>query len=90
MMPVLAVQMHKGDKVNVRAKFKVVSVTQHTDYVAARTIKLAPVYDESIPEDRRFAQATPSGELTMYVNNPAAIEALPLGKFFYLDFTPVE
>lgn len=74
----------------VRAKFKVVSVTQHDYESRARTIKLEPRYDESIPEDRRFAQATPTGEMTIYVNNPAAIEYLTLGRLFYLDFTPVE
>ncbi len=73
----------------VRAKFCVVDISQHV-HMDGKTIKLAPVYDETIPEDRRFAQATPTGELTMYVNNPAAIEQLPLGAFFYLDFVPVE
>ena len=74
----------------VRAKFKVTSVTQHDSDSSGRTIKLEPRYDESIPEDQRFAQATPSGELTMYVNNPVAVEELALGKTFYLDFVPVE
>lgn len=74
----------------VRAKFKVVSVTQHAGNNEGKTIRLMSYYDESIPEDLRFAQATPSGELTMYVNNPAAVEELALGKFFYLDFTPVD
>ncbi len=74
---------------NVRAKFKVVAVTDH-DYGDGKTIKLAPCYDASVPEDRRFAQATPTAELSMYVNNPLAIEALKLGKYFYLDFTPID
>ncbi len=73
----------------VRAKFRVVAVTQY-DAGPARTIKLMPQYDETIPEDKRFAQATPTGELTMYVNNPMAVELLTIGKFFYLDFVPVE
>jgi len=74
----------------VRAKFQVVEVAQNVSGGEARKIKLSPIYDQTIPEDRRFAQATPSGELTMYLTNPAAIEQLTLGKFFYLDFTPVE
>lgn len=74
----------------VRAKFRVVSVTQHDGSDKARTIKLQPRYDDTIPEDQRFHQATPSGEMSMYVTNPAAIEQLSLGKDFYLDFTPVE
>ncbi len=72
----------------IRAKFKVVAITQHTDYSAV-TIKLAPRYDEKIPEDQRYASATPSGELSMLVDNPAAIEELRLGQSFYLDLTPI-
>lgn len=74
----------------VRAKFRVISVAQDIYQAQARTIKLSPQYDQSIPEDQRFAQATPTGELTMYVNNPAAVAELAIGKYFYLDFTPVE
>jgi hypothetical protein len=74
----------------VRAKFRVMSVAQDVYQSAARTIKLAPHYDDAIPEDQRFAQATPTGELTMYVNNPRAVAELELGKYFYLDFVPVE
>ncbi len=83
------VALGAGEK-TIRAKFKVVSIIQHSDNQSARTVKLAPYYDQSIPEDRRFAQTTPSGELSMYVTNPAALEQLELGKFFYLDFVPVE
>lgn len=75
---------------NIRAKFQVQSVTQSAVDSAGRKIVLQPRYDSTVPEDQRFAQATPTGELTMYVNNPAAIEELALGKFFYLDFIPVE
>jgi len=50
-------------------------------------ITLTAQYDSSIEEDRRFAVATPSGQITMYVTNPAAIEQLQLGKFFYVDFS---
>lgn len=74
----------------IRAKFQVISITQTEGDKIGRNIKLMPRYDTSIPEDQRFAQATPSGELVMYVNNPAAIEQLPLGKYFYLDFVPVD
>lgn len=75
---------------NVRAKFRVVSVTEHDGGDKARTIKLAPRYDETIPEDQLYHKATPTGELSMYVTNPAVIEHLKVGKDFYLDLTPVE
>ncbi len=73
---------------NVRAKFKVVSITQYEYF--GKTVKLSAQYDKSIPEDRSFAQATPSGELTMFVNNPSAAEAFKAGQYVYLDFTPAE
>jgi hypothetical protein len=73
----------------VRAKFTVQSVT-HFQYGGSVKVVLAPQYDTTIPEDQRFAKATPSGELTMHVDNPAAAEQLKPGRAFYLDFTPVE
>lgn len=49
-------------------------------------------YDDSIPEDQRFATATPSARMTLTVDNPAVIEqwAGMVGRQFYLDFTPTE
>ncbi len=73
----------------VRAKFQVVSITEHEGW-SGKTVHLAPRYDERIPEDRRFAQATPSGTLEMTVDNPAALAELALGRTFYLDFTPID
>lgn len=75
---------------SVRAKFTVCEVRHHSWSEEARTVVLRPQYDQSIPEDRRFSDATPSGELTMLVNNPAAVAQLGVGKAFYLDLTPVE
>lgn len=73
----------------IRAKFTVCSITQHYWNKDARTIKLQPMYDTSIPEDQRFEKATPSGSLEMTVTNPAALDQLALGETFYVDFTPV-
>lgn len=72
---------------NVRAKFRCVKVEQSAG-MSGRTLKFAPMYDTTIPEDRRYSQATPSGELTMYVDNPAV--SFELGEYYYLDFTKVE
>lgn len=74
----------------IRAKFRVEKVTQHAWNTAARTITLSPQYDQTIAEDRRFCDATPSGTFEMLVNNPAAIAQLQLGQQFYIDLTPVE
>jgi hypothetical protein len=47
---------------------------------------VSAVYDELTPENMRFAQATPWGELKMKVNNPEA--RLEVGVDYYLDLTP--
>lgn len=74
---------------SVRAKFQVQSIKSMHWSKTHKEIILAPQYDTSIPEDRRYATATPSGSITLMVDNPAAAEQLELGKFFYIDFTPV-
>lgn len=74
----------------VRAKFQVQSVKSMSWSATHKEITLAPQYDISIPEDQRYARATPSGSITMMVDNPAASDQLALGKFFYVDFTEVE
>jgi hypothetical protein len=78
----------------VRAKFQVTKFAKmaYGDpavFADSVEITLTPQYDQSIPEDEGFSKATPSGEIKLYVNNPPAIEALALGKFFYVDFTEV-
>lgn len=73
----------------VRAKFRVSEHRQPAYNKQARTIVLEAQYDQSIPEDQRYSEATPSGRVEMFVTNPAAIEQFELGKSFYLDFTPV-
>ena len=74
---------------SVRAKFKVTSIKSFDYSEISKEIVLTPQCDESIPEDRRFNAATPSGEFRMTVNNPVAIEQLQLGKTFYIDLTEV-
>lgn len=55
---------------------------------AARTYEFQAIYDPTVPEDQRFSLATPSAQLTMYVDNPA-VDFQP-GSAYYLDFTPAE
>lgn len=69
----------------IRAKAKVTSVTSH-DNMAGKTIQLNAEYDEKIPEDQRFSEATPSFSLTMYVTNPLVLERMTQGKYFYIEF----
>lgn len=71
---------------NVRAKFRCTSIKE-TAGVVGKMYEFAPCYDTSIEEDRRFSQYTPSGLLSMYVDNPAV--DWKLGEYYYLDFAPV-
>ena len=72
-----------------RAKFTVQKKAQMAwGKPGAAEITLSPTYDTSIPEDKLFSEASPSGELHMYVDNPAAVQFFELGKAYYLDFTP--
>ncbi|WP_374653109.1 hypothetical protein [Dongia sp.] len=73
---------------NVRAKFKLISITTLAG-TPAKTLVFSPQYDESIPEDVRFAKYTPNGRLEMQVDNPAALAAFEIGHVYYLDFSPV-
>lgn len=70
----------------VRAKMQVVSITENI--YGGKTVKLEARYEQSIPEDQRFYDATPVGSCEMLINNPAAVEQLKLGQHFYMDFTP--
>lgn len=76
----------------IRAKFRCMSETRKKwgpeDSHVTRSYEFMAVYDETLPEDQRFAKATPSGSLTITVDNPAV--SFEPGKSYYLDFTPAE
>lgn len=70
----------------VRAKFTLISVTQHANW-SGKTLKFQALYDQSIPEDQRFQKATPSGSFEMTVDNPSVLDELVLGKAYYFDMS---
>lgn len=72
----------------VRAKFTLYEKHLMSWSSTAAKLVFCPQYDTSIPEDDRFAKATPSGRFEMTVDNPAALEQFELGKSYYVDFTP--
>lgn len=73
----------------VRAKFRCTSVERFTaDGDGQVVYRFAAQYDDSIPEDQRFSRYTPSGSLSITVDNPSVV-FVP-GKSYYLDFTPAE
>jgi hypothetical protein len=77
----------------VRAKFTVQRVerTLHWDRSKGelQTIVLSPVSDGS-GENKKFFEATPSGEIKLGTVNAEAAAAFELGKSYYVDFTKAE
>lgn len=73
---------------SVRAKFR---VDQVRDAVGegAKDVELWPVIGASAENDA-FFEATPSGEITMRIQNPVAAEFFKQGQELYVDFTPAE
>jgi len=74
---------------DVRGKFKVTEITRGAWNPKAAQVKLEAVYTGT-PEDNSFSEATPSAQITMLVTNASAVDKLPLGKSFYVDFTVIE
>lgn len=54
-------------------------------------VKLQAVYsDDKGSPNYSFSQATPSGEISLMITNPAAFEQFAIGQTFDIDFTPVD
>lgn len=73
---------------SIRCKMQLQQITEHAWSKSAKGLKFAAFYDDSIPEDQRFARATPTASLEMQVDNPTALEQFKLGDYYYFDFTP--
>ncbi|EGX60084.1 hypothetical protein SZN_09186 [Streptomyces zinciresistens K42] len=73
-----------------RAKFRCDTETLRRwgpdDQQVTRSYDFSAVYDSETPEDQRFVKATPTGSLTIQVDNPA-VRFVP-GQAYYLDITP--
>ena len=70
----------------VRGKFVVTQVTKFAGTNYAK-VEMEPRYDSKLPEDQRFAEATPSGKLELGVTVPSVVEFFTPGKVLYLDFS---
>lgn len=65
-------------------KFRCQSVKHYdSDPNGSREYEFWAQYDPNIPEDQRFATATPNGHVTITVNNPN-VEFEP-GKFYFFS-----
>lgn len=69
----------------VRAKFYVHEVTEYQG--GGKKVVLNAMYDDGLPENKRFNKASPSGTLEVWIDNPPAAAKFTPGKRFYLDFT---
>jgi len=67
----------------VRAKFKVVSITETEG--GLKTANLSAVSSGS-PENAEFFKWTPSASISLSTMNPAAAAQFTPGKQFYVDF----
>lgn len=45
-------------------------------------------YAKKSPENDAFFQATPSGNITLYIKSEVAAALFDVGKAYYVDFTP--
>jgi len=72
-----------------RCKFRLQSITYQagTTGKALRFTAVSDSKDTSIPEDKAFTKYTPSGELTVTIDNPAVEPMLKVGEYYYLDLS---
>jgi hypothetical protein len=85
--------------VTTRCKFQVQEVARTPWPVSAKAehagkfvekIKLTAVYDDGLSkENKSFADATPTGELSFSVTNPNVVGSFVPGDYFYLDLIPI-
>lgn len=71
----------------VRAKLHLSSMTTHE--WGGKTLRFETRYDNTIPEDMRFQETTPSGHAELRIDNPAALALFQMGKDYYADFNEV-
>lgn len=73
----------------MKAKFEVKEVTENEDgseNLSMRAVSEQPFDAEGVSDDNSFARYTPSGELTMLVNNPNLKGKIVVGEKYYLTF----
>lgn len=71
----------------VRCKFVLAEITESSWSKTSRTLKFSPQYDTSIPDDARFAKASPNGSFVIQVDNPSALAYFKIGQAYYFDAT---
>jgi hypothetical protein len=69
----------------IRAKFKVASVTQYEN--DQETVEMQAANGRADTANAQWSKWTPSGKLTLTINNPDARGKLLPGKYYFLDLT---
>lgn len=73
---------------SVRAKLKCSQNIEMSD--RAFQVNFHAVYSEDLAsENKKWADATPTANLNMVINNPDAAKQFIAGQEYYVDFTPV-
>jgi hypothetical protein len=72
-----------------RCKFVVESVTHHA--YGGRTVSMSTQYDTALSkEDRAFSNATPTGKMSVEIQNEKVFDVFKPGAKVYVDVTPIE
>lgn len=77
-----------SEEVVSRAKFRCASYKKYSDGDGPVEYEFTAVYDDGIPENKRFHKYSPSGRLVITVDNPNV--NYKVGKSYYLDFIEAE
>lgn len=74
---------------STRCKFRCHSVMPGFEE-GAKVVSLSAVYapDDPESENGQFWKATPNGQISLYINNPAGAGIFEQGKDYYVDLTP--
>lgn len=77
----------------VRAKFRCTkksSSTSAAGYGEPKPVDTEEVTFQAVAgeENKEWSKWTPAGQLTMTINNPAALAQFEVGRDYFLDFTP--
>ena len=76
-----------------KCKLSVTELSELLPYNAEKRrqrVKLVAQYDLTVPEDQKFQEATPHGEMEMHIDNQALIDGFKLGDQFYVTLEKIE
>ena len=72
-----------------RGKMQVVSVEPHPSVKGMEMLHMQCSYDPDNPEDIAFSEATPTGELSLAISNPALLGKFQVGNFYHIEICEI-